>query len=192
MSRTALVSGSPDRVAGVASALAEAGFVVIPVDDPDRLAAECEKLGQGSIDAYVQLPVDVPPGEGPVVERVRQFLTSGLLRRFEAVAAVLPCLNPGAVVVLAAGQRPGFEGAPDDRHARLELLRVLARAILAEHRERDVRAVIMGAQRSPADIARAALRRTAPTAEAAGYAAADPELTYDDWAREVLALTEGD
>lgn len=160
--------------------------------DLDSLGERCRELGKDSLDAYVQLPVDVPSSEGPMVERVRSFLSSGLLRRFEAASAVLPCLREGSVVVFAAGQRPGFEGAPDDRHARLELLRVLARAVLVELRERDVRTVILGDRRSPDAIAEATRRRTATSADTIGYATEEPDLTYDDWARELLALTDGD
>ncbi|MGH9023423.1 MAG: hypothetical protein ACRDV9_10055 [Acidimicrobiia bacterium] len=192
MTRTALLTGSKDRLSVVAPAMHRAGFEVIEVDNLDDLDQRCKDLGPDSLDAYVQLPIEVPSSEGPLVERVRSFLASGLLRRFEAASAVLPCLKPGSVVVFAAGQRPGFEGAPDDRHARLELLRVLARAVLAELRDRDVRTVILGDRRTPDAIADATRRRTAMSSDTVGFAGEEPELTYDDWARELLALTDGD
>ena len=79
----------------------------------------------------MQLPQDVHTGRGTVVERVGEFLAGGLLARFEAAAAVLPALRPGATVVLVGGHRPPDDDTPDDPHARFDLLRVLGQAVVA-------------------------------------------------------------
>jgi hypothetical protein len=92
-------------------------------------------------------------------------------------------------VVLVAGNLPGAS-TPDDRHARIDLLRVLARAILAECEGSDVRAVVVGNDRSPADIADIVLRRGDQAGKKAAEVAALPgDLNYSDWQREFLSLT---
>ena len=190
MEKTALVTGSADRVADVAEALEKLGFAVTPAGpDPDGLAAACAQLSPGSLGCYVQLPRDTKV-EGPtLVERVRQFLAQGLLARFDATATVLPFLAAEACVVLVAGNVPGA-ATPDDRHARIDLLRVLARAVLAECSDGDVRAVVVGYQRSAEEIADIALNRGDDHGRRVAQVTALPEdLTYDDWQREVLSLT---
>jgi hypothetical protein len=188
--KLALVTGSPARVADVADAMEKLGFAVRRAGpDPEGLAATCAELSPGCLGCYVQLPRDTEV-EGPtLVERVRQFLAQGLLARFDATAAVLPFLAPDACVVLVAGNVPGA-ATPDDRHARIDLLRVLARAILAECSDGDVRAVVVGYQRSAEDIAEIALHRGDIHGRRVAQVTALPEdLTYDDWQREVLSLT---
>jgi hypothetical protein len=189
MTRRALVSGSPERVADVGAALAGVGCEVVPVDDLGGLADVCASLGDGAIDHYVQLPVQVVSSGGTVVARVRAFLSGGLLARFEAASLVLPTLRPNASVVLVAGNLPGELAAPDDRQARISLLRVLAQAILADAGPTPVRTVVMDHSRSPDQIA-------AITVDPAGnrlrviseVAERYPEMSYDDWRLEVLSL----
>jgi hypothetical protein len=188
--KTALVTGSPARVADVGEALEKLGFAVIrAAPDPEGLAAACAEVPPGTLGCYVQLPRDAKV-EGPtLVERVRQFLAQGLLARFDATATVLPFLAPDACVVLVAGNVPGA-ATPDDRHARVDLLRVLARAILAECSDGDVRAIVVGHHRSAEDIAEIALHRGDIHGRRVAQVTALPEdLTYEDWQREVLSLT---
>jgi hypothetical protein len=143
----------------------------------------------GSLGCYVQLPRDTEVEGATLVERVRQFLAQGLLARFDATTTVLPFLGPQACVVLVAGNVPGA-ATPDDRHARIDLLRVLARAILAECADGDVRAVVVGHDRSAEEIADIALHRGDEHRRRAAQVAALPQdLTYEDWQREVLSLT---
>jgi hypothetical protein len=188
--KTALISGSPGRVAEVGDALEKVGFAVTRAGPgPEGVAAACEQLLPGTLGCYVQLPRETEVAGSSLVERVRQFLAQGLLARFDATAAVLPLLGPEACVVLVAGNVPGA-ATPDDRHARIDLLRVLARAILAECSAGDVRAVVVGYDRSAEEIADIALHRGDEQGRRAAQVAALPQdLNYEDWQREVLSLT---
>jgi hypothetical protein len=153
MKRTALVTGSPERVAQVCSALESLGCDALAVDDPDRLGSVCASLGPAAIDHYVQLPVDVPSPGGTVVSRLQAFLAGGLLARFEAVATILATLRPNASVILVAGNLPAELTAPDDRQARIALLRVLAQAIIADTAPVPVRTAVVEYSRSADQIA---------------------------------------
>jgi hypothetical protein len=188
--QTALVMGSPARVADVADALEKAGFAVLRAGPgPEGLAAACGQLTPGSLGCYVSLPREAPVSAPTLVERVREFLSQGLLARFDAATTVLPYLAPDACVLLVAGNLPGA-ATPDDHHARIDLLRVLARAILAECSEGDVRAVVVGYDHSPEEIADLALHRGDEHGRRVAQVAALPaDLSYEDWQREVLSLT---
>ena len=130
-----------------------------------------------------------PQNAPSLIGRVRQFLAEGLLARFEGASTVVPLMAKDGCVVLVAGNLPGAS-TPDDRHARIDLLRVLARAILAECEGSDVRAVVVGNERSPADIADIVLRRGDESGKKAAEVAALPgDLNYADWQREFLSLT---
>ncbi|HEY0398013.1 MAG TPA: hypothetical protein VGF00_06480, partial [Acidimicrobiia bacterium] len=64
------------------------------------------------------------------------------------------------------------------------------RAILAECEGGDVRAVVIGNDRSPGDIADIVLRRGDESGKKAAEVAALPgDLNYADWQREFLSLT---
>lgn len=189
MGDTALVTGSAVRVDDVAGALEQAGFSVMRVPEPADLGEACAGLEPGSLACYVQLPKETRVDEPSLIGRVRQFLAEGLLARFESAGAVLPFLAKDGCVILVAGNLPGAS-TPDDRHARIDLLRVLARAILAECEANDVRAVVVGNDRSPADIADIVLRRGDVAGKKAAEVAALPgDLNYADWQREFLSLT---
>ena len=177
MGETVLVTGSPARVEEVAAALEQAGFSVVPAPEPNDLAKACAGIEPGSLACYVQLPKETKVDGPSLIGRVRQFLAEGLLARFEAAATVVPCLAKDGCVVLVAGNLPGAS-TPDDRHARIDLLRVLARA------------VVVANDRSPADIADIARRRgDVKTKKAAEVAALPGDLNYADWQREFLSLT---
>jgi hypothetical protein len=188
--QTALVTGSPARVADVADALEKVGFAVLRAGpDPEGLAAACGQLSPSSLGCYVSLPRERVVSAPTLVERVREFLVQGLLARFDAATTVLPFLGPEACVLLVAGNLPGA-ATPDDHHARIDLLRVLARAILAECLDRDVRAVVVGHDHSAEEIADLALRRGDEHGRRVAQVAALPaDLNYEDWQREVLSLT---
>jgi hypothetical protein len=189
MDETALVTGSPVRVDDVAEALEGAGFSVLRVPDAGDLAAACADIKPGSLACYVQLPKETKVDAPSLIGRVRQFLEEGLLARFESAATVLPCLAEDGCVILVAGNLPGAS-TPDDRHARIDLLRVLARAILAECEGNDTRAVVVGNDRSAAEIAELAARRGDESGKKAAEVAALPgDLNYADWQREFLSLT---
>ena len=188
MTRTALVTGSPERVAAVSAALAVRDCEVIRVDAPDTLSEVCASLGPDSIDDYVQLPVNVPSAGGTVVSKLQAFLAGGLLARFEAVSLVLPTLRSNASVVLVAGNLPAELTAPDDRQARISLLRVLVQAIRADTSPTPVRTVVVDRMRSPDEIA-AIVVDPAPSRRVISDAAElYPEMSYVDWRLEVLSL----
>jgi hypothetical protein len=189
MTRTALVTGSPERVAAVAAALATRDCDVIQVADPDMLTKVCASLGPDAIDHYVQLPVNVASSGDTVVSRFQAFLAHGLLTRFEEASAVLGTLRTNASVVLVAGNLPAELTAPDDCEARMSLLRVLVRAILADTAPVPVRTVIVESQRTPDEVAAITLDPAAPMLRPIPTAAERyPEMDYVDWRLEMLSL----
>jgi hypothetical protein len=188
MGEQALVTGSPARVDEVAAALEAAGYSVLRVPEPGDVAAACAEIEPGTLACYVQLPKETKVDAPSLIGRVRQFLSEGLLARFEQAATVAPCMSKDGCVVLVAGNLPGA-ATPDDRHARIDLLRVLARAILAECEGADVRAVVVATDRSPSEIADLARRRGDRSDKQAAEVAALGDMNYADWQREYLSLT---
>lgn len=186
--RMALLTGSAGWMSAVSEALEGVGFEVARLKRPGEGGGGLEPH---SFDCYVQLPFLVRAGQGTPIEQLRDFLTGGLLARFEAAAAVLPSLRPGATVVLVAGHQTPKE-IPDDPHARFDLLRVLAAATLAEHAEQGMHAVIVGPGRSPADIAEVASRPGKVQPRPANDPVGGPEMSYDDWKREAMSLSGPD
>ncbi len=189
MTRTVLVTGSAERVAAVCAALSGRDCEVVAVDDPDELLGVCASLGRDAIDCYVQLPVNVPSSGGTVVSRLQAFLAGGLLARFEAVSTVLGNLRPNASVVLVAGNLPAELTAPDDRQARISLLRVLVQAIRADTAPMPLRVVVVEHTRSPDEIAAIAVDPAVSRLSMVSDAAERyPEMSYADWRLEVLSL----
>jgi hypothetical protein len=188
MGERALVTGSPARVDDVAAALERAGYSVVRVAEPGDTAAALADVEHGSLACYVQLPKDTKVDAPSLIGRVRQFLAEGLLARFEQAATVIPYMAKDGCVVLVAGNLPGA-ATPDDRHARIDLLRVLARAVLADCDGGEVRAVVVGTDHSPDDIADIALRRGDQAGKKAAEVAALGDMNYADWQREYLSLT---
>lgn len=189
MARTALVTGSAGRVAEVGDALEQVGYEVTRIPGPLEGPGAFDGMAPGSINCYVQLPQETTVSGDTLVERVREFLAFGLLSRFEAASAALRLLGTDSTVLLVTGNLPGA-ATPDDRHARIDLLRVLARAILAECGEGDVRAVVVGNHRSADDIAQIALNRgDEGRRRTAEVAAISPDLPYADWQREMTLIT---
>jgi hypothetical protein len=188
MTRTVLVTGSPERVAAVSVALADRDCEVIPVNELEALAEVCASLGLDSIDDYVQLPVNVPSSGGTVVSKLQAFLAGGLLARFEAVSLVLPTLRSNASVVLVAGNLPAELTAPDDRQARVSLLRVLVQAIRADTSPTPVRTVVVDRMRSPDEIATIVVDPAPSRRVISDAAELYPEMSYVDWRLEVLSL----
>jgi hypothetical protein len=188
MGEIALVTGAPARVGEVSGALEEAGYKVLQVPEPGDVGAACSGIEPGSLACYVQLPKETKVEGSSLIGRVRQFLAEGLLARFEQASAVIPYMAHDGCVVLVAGNLPGA-ATPDDRHARIDLLRVLARAILAECEGNDVRAVVVANDRSPADIAEIARHKGDESGKKAAEVAAIGDMNYADWQREYLTLT---
>ena len=188
MGETALVTGSAARVDEVSAALEAAGYDVLRVPEPDDVTAACAGIEPGTLACYVQLPKDTKVDAPSLIGRVRQFLAEGLLARFEQAATVVPCVAKDGCVILVAGNLPGA-ATPDDRHARIDLLRVLARAVLAECDGSEVRAVVVGNDRSPSEIADIARRKGDESGKKAAEVAAIGDMNYADWQREFLSLT---
>ncbi len=164
------------------------------VADLTRLDAAVTGRAPGSLDCYVQLPVDVAPRGSGVIERVRNFLEDGLLARFAAVGTVLPALSRDGRVVLVAGSTLVDVSPPDDQGARLALLDVLADAVRADRAGSRLGVQVLPSGALADEVAAAALERTAtgaradraePPSHAAEGASQDGE-SYDDWRVEVL------
>ena len=128
----AVLSGSD--TAGTAAALRDRGYATHEAGDVGALHQLVVELGAGSIDLYLQLPTAIHARGGNAVEVVRNFLTDGLIARFDAASAVVPALAQGAAVVLVSGNHPGGEGgeAPDNPQARLALMKVLGHTLLLQ------------------------------------------------------------
>jgi len=188
MGETALVTGAPARVDDVAAALDRAGYTVVRVPEPEDVGKALAGMEPGTLACYVQLPKDTKVDAPSLIGRVRQFLVEGLLARFEQAAAVVPYLADEGCVLLVAGNLPGA-ATPDDRHARIDLLRVLARAVLAECEAGDVRAVVVASERSADELADIARRRGDEAGKKAAEVAALGDMNYADWQREYLTLT---
>lgn len=187
---TVLVTGGGDRLHEVATAVRATGAEAVVVDALDRLGEAVQAQAGRGFDGYVQLPVAMTPGQGSIVSRVEQFLTEGLLSRFRAAATVLPSLQAGATVILVGGQTAVDVDAPDDREARVALMRVLAHALRAE--------------RAPARLTVRTADHTWTAEQIAHRVTTDPQAAratpdpdsadetigqaYADWRAEVLGL----
>lgn len=182
-----LVTGAVGAEA-VATELKARGAEPLVVEDPERLAdAVAGKTFQG----YVQLPMIIEPGEGSVVRRVEQFLTGGLLNRFRIADTVTPVLADGASVVLVAGNTASDLDAPDDRAARLSLLRVLGHALRADRTPARVRVRIFESGASAELVAAAVLGDASADASAHKPVVSDAETSYADWRVEVIGMVGG-
>jgi len=102
MGESALVTGSAARVEDVAGALEDAGYSVLRVPEPGNVADACAGIEPGTLACYVQLPKETAVDAPSLIGRVQQFLTSGLLARFDQAASVVPCLAKDGCVVLVA------------------------------------------------------------------------------------------
>ena len=185
---TVVVTGGGQRLDDVVAAVEAAGAEVVRVEDPATLG---DAVAGRSVDGYVQLPVSITPSEGSLVARVERFLTEGLLSRFRAAAAVLPSLAAGARIVLVSGQTAVDADAPDDREARVALMRVLAHALRAERAPE--RLTVRTADRSwtpeqiAADVVGSAARSASPQQTLASSEDAIGQA-YADWRAEVMGL----
>ena len=187
---TALVTGSPERVPDIAIALKSAGFDILAAGamSPD----EAPDFEPNSVDCYVQLPVDGPPLSGGALHRIREFIAHEMIARFDTAARFVPLLAPSATVVLVTeGPDPEDDGAgaPDpDQQALRTLVGVLAEAILRDCGRAGVRAIAVGEDRAPEEIAALAGHHPAEPLPWWLYANADPDLDFADWRNSVLCL----
>jgi nucleotide-binding universal stress UspA family protein len=184
MMATAWVSGSGHRAERLADRLRAAGHEVTVYD-----------LGSGalppvdSVDYYLQLPIAVFLSGDTLVGRVRSFLSSGLLTRFALVEQLLPSLRHGARVALISGNIAAGAALPDDQHARLALLHVLAHAAQAELASREVQVQVVGGDRSDDEIVRYLLHGGEDTSvRLLDDFKPLSKRQYDDWRTEVMGL----
>lgn len=187
MTSTALVTGSPDRAAGVSQLFRDAGLETVTMSDHNEVS---EAQLPSRVDCYVQLPVTVRPEGETAVARIRSFLLAGLIARFDAIERLLPVLAPESTVVLVSGNLPAESSLPDDQQSRLALLHVLGHATQAELADRGVRVEVVSSRRSDRQIVDYALsgghdpdamlreRRTAPRWD----------KRYEDWRVEVMGM----
>jgi hypothetical protein len=186
MPKRVLITGSPPRADSVAELFRRAGV-------------EATTLAPGSLDTlgstprwdyYVQLPVLVPADGDTVVQRLHSFLVAGLLSRFTALERVLPILNPGATVVLVSGNLPADLSAPDDRLARLALLRVLAHAARADMTPGKAHIHIVNADRSDHQVVASAVGDYQdPGTELSRLPdTPDWDRDYSDWRSQVMGM----
>jgi len=182
----ALVTGSHERAAPVVDELGRLGIATSVAHDLPGLGAA---LDAGPFDCYVQLPWSLAAEGDTVVARVHHFLASGLLARFVAVERVLDRLTAGAVILLVAGHEPLQPTAPDDRQARLALLRVLAHAARADRPAQHLRIQVTTSDRSAAELVRMATDApSGPAVPAADLDAVMSDRSYADWRVEILGL----
>jgi hypothetical protein len=183
--KTALVTGSPGRAAALCAAFEEAGVRAVRLADVHA--------GTGQFDFYVQLGLTVPVRGETVVRRVHAFLNDGLLERYLTADRVRPMLAPDAVVLLVAGNTPAEVTAPDDRAARVALLRVLAHALRADLAPARVRVRVITGERADAELVGYALGGgKVPLTEPAGAVDRADEGAagrgYEDWRAAVLGM----
>jgi len=180
----ALITGAPDRVAALSKAFEQVGAEPVTLLElgPDVSA----------VDRYVQLGFTVPARGETVVRRVRSFLNDGLLERFAIVERVLPMLADGATVLLVAGNLSSETAAPDDRAARLLLLRVLAHAIRADQAPKRVRVRVISGERSDDELVQFAISG-AKDPLTAPWTLSDEVIfggDYEDWRTQVMGLAQ--
>ncbi|MCL4422362.1 MAG: hypothetical protein M1115_04210 [Actinobacteria bacterium] len=188
MAKSALVTGSTDRIALVRSALEEAGLEVFAADDPGKVAETCWASQEG-FDAYVQLPTNIPTNATSLVGQIGILIEKGILGRFREAELVLAYLAPGAHVVLVAGNLPADLSAPDDHEARMALLRVLSHALRAERAPAGGRVSVLAAGAAPEEIACAALGEQPGKQAVPDFAALWPDMPYDEWRLRVMDLS---
>jgi hypothetical protein len=179
-----LVSGKAELVADVAAALRAEGAEAVEVGDLDALTRVCAAAGPRAFDAYVQLPARFTVEGDSAVERVRHYISGGILARFTAVAVVLPSLVLNARITFVTGALPPEVSTEDETTARRALVRVLGHAARADAPD-GLRVDVLSPSSSSKEIALVALGRN-PKWDA--LAAADTDQSYTDWRDEVLGL----
>ena len=187
---TALVTGSPERVPDITIALKSAGFDILsagaisPEDVPDVEA--------GSVDCYVQLPVDLPSPGGGSLRRTRAVIAHEMVSRFDAAVQFLPLLAPSATVLLVTEGTDGVDDStgrsePDQKALRA-LVGVLAEAILRDCGRSGVRTAVIAEERATYEIAALASHRPQEPLPWWLYASVDPDLDFADWRNSILCL----
>ena len=179
-----LVSGIGALVSDVAAVLREHGAEAVEVDDIADVPRACADAGPRAFDGYVQLAASFSVQGDSAVSRVHHFFADGVLARFPAVAAALPCLVPGGRLTFVLGVLPREVSSEDDVAARAALVRILGHAARADAPE-GLRITVLGSDSTPKEIALTALGRGAERGAATGELS-DEE--YAEWRMELLAM----
>ena len=184
MPTNVLVSGAPERVEAVSTVLRAHDCTVVEVDDLERVPQACAEAGEGSFDAYIQLPAYFGIEGQTAIERLHHLFVKGVMARFPAMNAAVPALKPGGRITVVAWPLPAEVATDDDIDARRALFRVLAHAAQADGGGETV-VRVLGSATSPEDIALVALGResTRPTSVESLSA-----VSYADWRVELLGL----
>ena len=184
MPTNVLVSGAPDRIDAVSRILREHDCQVVEVADLERVPQACAEAGEGTFDAYVQLPAAFAIEGATAIERLHHLFVRGVLARFPAMNAAVPALKPGGRITVVAWPLPAEVATDDDIEARSALFRVLAHAAQADGGD-DTVVRVLGSRTPPEDIAAAALgRESARPASVESLSA----VSYADWRVELLGL----
>lgn len=184
MPTNVLVSGAPERVAAVSRILQAHDCQVVEVDDLERVPQACAEAGEGTFDAYVQLPATFAIEGDTAIERLHHLFARGVMARFPAMNAAVPALRPSGRIVLVPWSLPAEVATDDDIEARSALFRVLAHAAQADGGD-DTVVRVLGSSTSPEDIALVALGREAARPAAVESLSA---VSYADWRVELLGL----
>lgn len=188
MATTALVTGGGDRVGAVARALRAAGLSVVEARDEVAVGDALVAAGKPTLDAYVQLPVEVRVSARSITAQLGALLEQGIVSRFRTADTVLEHLSSDAHVVLVPGNLPPDLSTPDDHEARLALLRALAHALRVDRASHSLSVTVASVDHSPQDLARLAVGAHVPHPAPPDYASMWPEMTYDEWRLAVLGL----
>jgi hypothetical protein len=101
---------------------------------------------------------------------------------------VLPTLAPSATVILVSGQTNVDVDAPDDREARVALMRVLAHALRAERAPERLTVRTVDHTWSAEQIAAKVTDRSGADASSASGGDEGIGQAYADWRAEVVGL----
>lgn len=188
VAKTALVTGAAGRTEVVARALRHKGFDVLEASGPAEVARVLDGAPGRVLDVYVQLPVQVDADAATVTAQMEALLQQGILGRFRCAELALSHMGPAARVILVPGNLPPNLSAPDDREARLGLLRVLAHAMRADRAPDALSVTIASAEHPPESLALMASGTEVPHPPPPDYAEMWPEMAYDEWRLAVLDL----
>lgn len=179
-----LITGSTERFEALSKTFEQAGAETLTLAD---LGPDC-----AAVDCYIQLGFTVYARGDTVVQRVRCFLSDGLLERFAIVERVLPLLTDSATVLLVSGSQSSDTTAPDDSAARLMILRVLAHAIRADRAQQRIQVRVISDEHSDAEILEFATNGAKDPVTAPSEPADDGEFGRDylDWRTEIMGLAQ--
>jgi hypothetical protein len=179
-----LISGMAELATEVAAALRSRGTEVTEVHDLDQIPQVCTSAGPDAFDSYVQLPATFTVRGDTAIRRVHHFYADGVLRRFTALAAVVPTLTDPGRVTFVLGHLPTDVSTESDHQARQSLVEVLGHAARADASGTlDVRVLDHGANAQ--DIALVALGKRPPHEDLLSRLS---DLSYQEWRVELMGL----